>query len=588
MLLFLQICGFKRLIKAFSNAVLILLLTVFMCEFDKDFQHPETQSDLQLLYSIIQERDRDKLAATLEQKGVGILNCNNDGYYSLHEAVDLGYLEIAKLIVGFASRHGVNVLKKWDQKITFHPKYCTNSFVVSHSFTPLPQVSFLTLAVKNNHVEMISYFIALYQDNCEHNRGIYEAMLESTTQPEILRILLKAFPSYINKIFKNTQVLIQHAIKLNQVKSVQVLLEFNPDLRVLQLVHPSLSVGIDCLASACKHNDTKMLKVLFDSGIELFHSHQKIEPINLLNPSFSTPIFFATFHGSIKLVKLLQEKGFDIYESQKGYFPTKSAQFNVSPIFLAVIHRKFEMLTYLLTVVDKNMLGKLQQASPVIAAVLRCCPKALQLLLDFGYSIDGTLPCQSECHYYCGDSMLDNVSIFIDDMCDLNKPVLTVLKTLLNSGVKFTSVINEELLEHCLFYLEEVSYGTLECLISAGALEYIFGCDALFNTLKKFLNEQKNFIVSLLSGDVNEHPRQVWVKVELVQLYLNNFSLFTQHSGLYHVVGIRLPCIVESVPSLKQLCRLVIRNCIMQNLQTLQSINQQPWPQPLITYLLCS
>ena len=45
---------------------------------------------------------------------------------------------------------------------------------------------------------MVNYFIKLYQDNCENNQGIFHAMIESHSRPEIFIVLIEAFPHYLH------------------------------------------------------------------------------------------------------------------------------------------------------------------------------------------------------------------------------------------------------------------------------------------------------------------------------------------------------------------------------------------------------
>ena len=565
-----------------------------MCDFDKDFaSYPEIQLELEKVTSAIRSRKASLLENMVKEKTVDILNYNHDGWYPLHEAIDLGYIDIAQLLIKSAFEHDIDILNKWDQTMSFCPKYSCSELMTTF-VTLSPQVSFLTLAVKNNQKDMINYLINFYQRNCECNQGIYQAMLKSINQPEVFDLLLSAFPSYVDKSFENLQTLVQYAIKVNQVESVSILLKFKPNLNMLLKVdniYPYMSVGLYSLAMACRNNDTRIFKLLIDSEANLFESSQSATPTNLFNPVVNSPVLFATVWGSTEIVKFLVENQFNVLESQVGYFAhtnTERVQFQISAIFLAIIHKKYATFEYLLTVVEIDMLGKLQQTSPVIAAVIRCMPKVIDKLLDNGYNIDGTLPYHTGNHYFCGDSMLDNVTMFIDDVGDIHRPVLSVLRSLLDNGVKFTSVISVELVEYCLFYLEEIGNDTLKYLVNVGALEFVFGCDYSISikAMKKFFVEQINYIVLLLQDEFVQHPRQAWVKAENVQFYINNFHLFVQHTGLFSKFGKQYPYIRENVPALKQLCRIVIRCCVMQNQKTLIPIKVQSWPPLLKNYLL--
>jgi len=67
--------------------------------------------------SVIRMRNESLVQKFLSINSVDSINCHQDEWYPLHEAFDLGEFAIAKQIVEFASKHGINVLHKWDQNL---------------------------------------------------------------------------------------------------------------------------------------------------------------------------------------------------------------------------------------------------------------------------------------------------------------------------------------------------------------------------------------------------------------------------------------------------------------------------------------
>ena len=194
----------------------------------------EMKNDFDLMISLIQKRDKSSLKKLLNNKSVNILNISNDGWFALHEAVDLGYTDIVKLIIKFATKHEINVLQKWDQATTSRPKYSCAAFndllfLNVSIISTMQQTSFLRLAVQSQQIEMINIFIKLYKNkpnrfdrNLQLLRqtetiasivldlqsrlvdaircktlDILEAIFESVTQPEVLHILSNAFPEFL-------------------------------------------------------------------------------------------------------------------------------------------------------------------------------------------------------------------------------------------------------------------------------------------------------------------------------------------------------------------------------------------------------
>ena len=92
----------------------------------------KTESDFEMLLPVIRSRDSTLLQKTLNEKSVDILNCNYNGWYPLNEAVDMGYVDIAKQIIENAVTHNINILKKWDQQ-TIRVRYRGSFFLQSCS-----------------------------------------------------------------------------------------------------------------------------------------------------------------------------------------------------------------------------------------------------------------------------------------------------------------------------------------------------------------------------------------------------------------------------------------------------------------------
>ena len=114
---------------------------------------------------LFKKKDLNLLQKLLNEKSVDILHCNNDGWYPLHEVVDLGSTDIAKQIISYASKKKIDVLKEWDQTAVCFPKYNCNLFkeIVHDEYRQDHQISFLRLAVRAEQIDLVKLFIKLYK-----------------------------------------------------------------------------------------------------------------------------------------------------------------------------------------------------------------------------------------------------------------------------------------------------------------------------------------------------------------------------------------------------------------------------------------
>ena len=132
------------------------------------------KSNLDLVISIIRKNNASFFSNWLRGKAIGILECNRNGWYPLHEAIVVGNLCIVKVIVKYASKHGIDVLNTWDRNFTSQRKNSGENLLnylrdSHHLHDTEPQISFLRLAVQTGQLDMINYFIKLHKSEIEQN-----------------------------------------------------------------------------------------------------------------------------------------------------------------------------------------------------------------------------------------------------------------------------------------------------------------------------------------------------------------------------------------------------------------------------------
>ena len=294
-----------------------------------------SNSNYDLLMSHIYNRDCRSLKKLLKKrKSFDILNCHKDGWYPLHEAIELGYVDIAKLIVKFATKYKFEAFNEWDQTMTFHRRYLHGCISKSHREDldgRKPQASFLVIAVEREQVEMIQYVCSFYNTRCDdrlklicdptkRNRAIYEALVLSFKTPEILRVLLQGLPHYysisVNILRPETdsysEVLLT-ALNQNVLQVIVILLRYSlglDDVERKDLILPRLNViRYDCLKIAYDRNDTTLLQILLE--VISIKSMAKIDE-NL--SSFRYCILRLSYVCSrSKITEFLINNGCDIY-----------------------------------------------------------------------------------------------------------------------------------------------------------------------------------------------------------------------------------------------------------------------------------
>ena len=187
-------------------------------------------------------------------------------------------------------------------------------------------------------------------------------------------------------------------------------------------------------------------------------------------------------------------------------------------MFWAAVSDKHDIMKYLVTIVKKEKLLELQLTSTILPSWMFFLPASLILSHEFGCSIDGWLP-------------------------------------------QFSAV---NFVEYCLFHKKSNSSFILKLLLEFGAAELAFGEERSIMPLKQYLNEQWFYISQLLDSNIVEHSRKLPLSESVVPRYLDKFSLILQHFGVYKLSTGKKPCLEENVLSLKQLCRFIIRCCVMQ------------------------
>ena len=571
-----------------------------------------SNSNYDLLMSHIYNRDCRSLKKLLKKrKSFDILNCHKDGWYPLHEAIELGYVDIAKLIVKFATKYKFEAFNEWDQTMTFYRRYLHGCISKSHPEDldgRKPQASFLVIAVEREQVEMIQYVCSFYNTHCDdrlklicdptkRNRAIYEALVLSFKTPEILRVLLQGLPHYysisVNILRPETdsysEVLLT-ALNQNVLQVIVILLRYSlglDDVERKDLILPRLNViRYDCLKIAYDRNDTTLLQIL----LEVISIKSQVKADKNLSVFGYRILRLSCLISNAKITEFLVNKGCDIYAFEENSFlhlygPFRNrglrtvkddhqgknrCLYKPSAIFWAVKGNKVDILKYLIAVVDQQKLNDLQLTSPVVAAVLGHLSVPLELLLENGYCIDTeqSLPFSEK------------------------------------------KLLEDTLLNRC-WYLDKQEHKSsadfLKILLKWGALELAFGKHGSTASVKRFLKNQwiyvfkrerrRNGAARSQSTRIHrchrEPPQAVrrccvvnpWELEFDLESFVKNFDLFLQLISLHKIIdGKNLE---ESVPSLKQLCRFVIRCCIVHKQKTLKPMRELNLPSSLLNFLFC-
>ena len=336
-------------------------------------------------------------------KNLDILNLNRARWYPLHEAVEIGHVDLVKVIVDFASNHDIDVLHKWDQNMISRPKYGIEGIRLFKFDSLEPQTSFLRLAVRTELLDMVNYFRKLYQDNCENNQGIFHAMIESHSRPEIFKVLIEAFPHYLHLWFGELQKwsLPLYVFTRGPIDSFVFLLHFlfKSNWKMASSEQHALKNTCESyLRAACENGDKRVLPALVQCCSN-FSS-------NVSNPAvvyfMSCALKHAIEHGTIEEVKYLVDNGFDVYAFHEAsladvYDFTSSywgneiltyekiydhirGPFKVSAMFWAAVSDKHDIMKYLVTIVKKEKLLELQLTSAILPSWMFFLPASFDFI----------------------------------------------------------------------------------------------------------------------------------------------------------------------------------------------------------------
>ena len=544
-----------------------------------------SDGDINLVTTIIRQRHSNSLRALLKKKSIDVLHCYRDGWYPLHEAINLCYLDIVKLIVKFASKHNVDIISNWDQTMSLQRKY--EHSIVSSTF-PLkngpfkPQTPFLVLAVQTKNLELIQFVRRLYKydddqsplsyrANHKLNRGIFEAIILSFTEPKIMRFLLKAFPKYINFSFNYHMPdsfcqILRYASLMKMSFVIRELLRFSLgleyDLERTEYSTSSLDVvGKFCLDLASEINDTTIMQILLD--IISFKSTNLSNYQVLL---FMRDILqYSCERSSVTVVEFLVQNGFNIYDYCLVNFRNEmfgvrdydnrarnkeiDCWYRASALYWAARNERLDVLKYLISVVDRQKFRDFQLTSPVVAAAIAYSATCLELLFECGYcfGMDQNLPFSFR---------------VILEYCLFHKKLSQTPNTLT---------------------YQNKSTDSLKILLKWGALELAVNQHGSTKLLKHFLENQWFCINEMLNGHGAHHPRIAWISRSDLQSYMKNFKVFLQHISLFKIVDEKN--LDECVPSLQQLCRFVIRCCVVQKSKTLKPMGELNLSSLVLNYL---
>ena len=550
------------------------------------------------LIDIIQKDNCIKLKVVLQKIAQKTVNTQVNGWFPFHEVVDGGCTCCLNEFVKYADRKSIDILSSWDQKSSFCRRYGKEEYIMSFKKSLSLQPSFLTIAALKGDCKMIDCLAPLYNSKTICYDGISEAMFSCVSQPKIFKHLLLHFPEYMNEC-KESLELLCWTVSIAPLENIVALLELNSNRnhRMYDAID-SQSVIEAGINRSCASKTIDFLKVLLDAGVPL--NSTTSNPLSLRSifdyDSYKLPLLIAISHGSLEVTKFLIANGVDLYATKPCYLfqsvsrGMRKVLFYISAIFFAAFRNKLEILQLLVRATDRKVLGKLGLSSPVVAAVTRCNPKALTILLDAGYSVDGSLPDFSTVHFIhpWGDEMLDNMRIFLDDNSDFHRPVFSVLKILLERNVKFTSSLDADLLEYFLFYPENVAIEVLKLFIKFGLLEFIFSRETCLSKLKDFVRNQWKYVQKLHRFSPFEfaHDNQPWrFSRRDTFLFIPRFNAIIDHIGVFKSIEIEDFYLRETVPRLTESCRFVIRSSVLSCHKSLQLLNLLPLPLPIIKYV---
>ena len=573
------------------------------------FSKSKHKKDYDSVMLIIRKNDSTSLEKLLT-KSADILNYHQNGWYPLHEAVKKGHVDVAKLIVKFATECDEEAVNNWDQAMTtcrIHDSYICVSYPQDKDGRK-PQASFLEIAVEKKKVEMSRYVCSLYNKKCnkgpllmgnpiKRNRGIYEAIVISFTftASVILRVLLQGLRNYFDlSLPDDFSEIAETALYQNALLVIGQLLQFGLGLNDSERKKYALTtleeVGIHCVQIAHDYNDETVLQVLLDAM-----SFKSIAEIDEHLSGFGFGFLKdSCLCSSARVTEFLVSKGCDVYAFGEDHFDDLFGYFDypgwydvwdyryeknkhpykTSAIFWAVRGFGLDILKYLITVVDQRKLQDLPLVSPVVSAVMVYSSAPLELLLENGYSID------------IKQSLPYSETMFLE-------------YTLFHRYF----AVNQELLQH------GRSTDCLKILLKWGALELAFGQRDSTASAKKFLENQWFYIdekerkadarclqstrsVRSDPGDRHSkmmgmghicHPRIPWFNKFDVEFYVEKFGLLLQHIALYRVTDGK--SLEETTLSLKQLCRFVIRCSVVQKMKTLKPMHELNLPNSLLKYL---
>lgn len=523
---------------------------------------------------------------------IEILNHNYDGWFIFHDVVEAGCVYCFNLFVHFAHSHHIDILDCWNQKITFHRKKTTNMCSHPPDYERLKQISFLAIVAINNNSKIIDYLAPLYVEKNRFDNGVSEAIYYSVLNPKILQQLLSYFSEHFNTT-KRCYDLLSFVIRGGPIESVKTVLKCVNNFDKTNVL-PVICFAVE---RSYKNKTTNFLKVLIEAGLSFRSTKLCDKEISIFENFFRLPLLFAVKLGSLEIVKFLVENGADLYAAESCFMSfSRSTQFSyhkfrATAIFLAAFRCKTEILEYLITVTDQELLGMNGLTSPVVACVIRCFPKPLKLLLEAGYRADGLLSenFSPDRFYFWGNRMLDNVTNVMDDSSDHDRPVLSCLKTLFSCGVKFTDWTESFLLIEFLFYPESVAFETLQLYVKAGLLEYLFGKTFCITKLKYFLrNECWNIIKESSQWFIPRpvHSKLPWIgSRDNTCFYVDRLNIILNHINLFEKVDVNTMELNETCPMLSDLCRYVIRSSVIKYDKSLYLLDKLPLPLSLIMYL---
>ena len=616
----------------------------------------EMENDFDLMISLIHKRDKTSLKELLNNKSVNILNINKDGWFALHEAVDLGYTDIVKLIVKFATQHGIKVLEMWDLTTASRQKYSCVAFneliFLEDNDSIIPttqQTSFLRLAVQSQQLKLINFFIKLYKklsnlsivgyelrrreisesgflNACvtringiqPKHAGVLEAMFKSVTHPEILRNSLYAFPEFLHYYKgKLVAVAMKTAINQNKLENVSRIFSLMFDLLrskettfiecKINIFSCILNMATYCAELSYTNKDITVLQLFIETAAgkslltdshsctnkllkekscetfqEAFGRITRSQTTSYKNCVLYCLLYYFCHRGSVNMVRFLVEIGLDVgfsvfsnsreisYESLqieykwcrefyqlsrsvryfspfKEMFVTKAKcdelcnRSCVLALFWAALSSNIDVLKYLLTIMEKKEFYKSNcpcHSSLYIDVTNVMHFESLHLLLKAGFHIETFCPPKQ------GMQCFLDVSVLADKKARVH---------------------------------------TIKTLVNYGAIEFMFGHH---NSTTPFMQYLKHIWSEITFYLKHNELSRIW-KDEMLILE-EKFDVLLKHLGLFTFTSDHGYYIEQAVPTMKQLCRYVIRCCIIKKCKTLHYVHELPIPASLKSYLCCN